>query len=392
MYALVASRLLQGLSAAVIYTGGLALLVDTVEQDEIGKWMGFVMSFGNAGLLVSPLLGALIYRSFGFHGIFGSMMVLVVLEIFLRLAMVTKNTNGIQDSVAEASNVRSHQRSPRAEQHCRLLTPLERRQSSFERQRRADPVWKMAPLSNHNNSNSNNNKTQPSVFLKLLSQPRILTAVYGVFVAQTLITSFDGVLSIFLLRTFDWGSTEAGLVFLTITIPTLAAPFAGTLSDRFGPRWVAASGYGFAAVFLSMLPLVNYDSVGNIVLLCVVLTTLGKRFTTPSSFVKVPLLGWLWTGTDNKAPGFTFSFMISPLAADMTAAVEDMSSQGTLGIESPSGSYGQAFSLLNCGISAGVMVGPALAGFLYETFGWEVMAWNLTVMSLSAVIPIVRGQ
>ena len=59
------------------------------------------------------------------------------------------------------------------------------------------------------------------------------------------------------------------------------------------------------------------------------------------------------------------------------------------GIEGSMGAYGQVFSLLNCGTSAGVMLGPSLAGFLYGMFGWGVMAWSLAVISASAVAPIV---
>ena len=36
LYVLIVSRFFQGVSAAIIYTGGLALLVDTVSNDEIG--------------------------------------------------------------------------------------------------------------------------------------------------------------------------------------------------------------------------------------------------------------------------------------------------------------------------------------------------------------------
>ena len=71
VYALVMSHLLQGFSAAIIYTGGLALLVDTVGHDEIDTSMGFVISFGNAGLLVSPFFGGITYSKLGYHAIFG---------------------------------------------------------------------------------------------------------------------------------------------------------------------------------------------------------------------------------------------------------------------------------------------------------------------------------
>ena len=48
------------------------------------------------------------------------------------------------------------------------------------------------------------------------------------------------------------------------------------LSDRHGARWVAPSGYGIARTVLALLPLVNSDSDGHVVLLCVLITVLGR--------------------------------------------------------------------------------------------------------------------
>ena len=90
VYVLVASRLLQGFSAAIVYTGGLALLMDTIGLDEIGKWMGFVLSFANAGILVSPTLGGLIYGKLGSNAVFAAMGIFVVLDIILRVVMVER--------------------------------------------------------------------------------------------------------------------------------------------------------------------------------------------------------------------------------------------------------------------------------------------------------------
>ena len=81
---------------------------------------------------------------------------------------------------------------------------------------------------------------------------------------------------------------------------------------------------------------------------------------------------------------------MSPLAADLAAAVEQLSEERS-GIGGKAGAFGQAFSLLNCGISAGVLAGPVLAGTLHETFGWKIMGWTLAVLSASAVVPIVSN-
>lgn len=48
---LVVARLLQGVSAAMVWTVGLALIVDTVAKDEVAQTMGIVRSvFGSPHL------------------------------------------------------------------------------------------------------------------------------------------------------------------------------------------------------------------------------------------------------------------------------------------------------------------------------------------------------
>ena len=54
---LVTGRLLQGFSAAIVWTTGLALLVDTVGQKGIGQAMGFV-SFS---MSISYLIAVSVY-------------------------------------------------------------------------------------------------------------------------------------------------------------------------------------------------------------------------------------------------------------------------------------------------------------------------------------------
>src|SRR3954454_3158463 len=58
---LVLSRVLQGFSSSILYTVGLAVLVDTVGKDEVGQWMGTAMSCNNIGIIISPLLGGIVY-------------------------------------------------------------------------------------------------------------------------------------------------------------------------------------------------------------------------------------------------------------------------------------------------------------------------------------------
>ena len=63
---MIASRVLQGLSAAVVWTVGLALLADTV-GDRIGQALGYVSISMSAGILVAPMIGGIVYAKSGYY-------------------------------------------------------------------------------------------------------------------------------------------------------------------------------------------------------------------------------------------------------------------------------------------------------------------------------------
>ncbi len=86
----IAGRLLQGLSAAVVWVVGLALLVDTVGQQEVGQMMGYVSLSMSLGILAGPLLGGVVYEGGGYYAVFAMAFGLIGLDIILRLVLVEK--------------------------------------------------------------------------------------------------------------------------------------------------------------------------------------------------------------------------------------------------------------------------------------------------------------
>ncbi|RHZ59808.1 MFS transporter [Aspergillus thermomutatus] len=74
----VIGRFVQGVSAAVVWTVGLALLVDTVGDARIGEAMGYVGIGISLGVSLGPILGGVLYNFGGFfavsesHPVFGS--------------------------------------------------------------------------------------------------------------------------------------------------------------------------------------------------------------------------------------------------------------------------------------------------------------------------------
>lgn len=81
---LVVGRLFQGLAAGIVWTVGQALLVDTVGQAEIGQVMGYVSISMEVGLMMSPLLGGVVYDAAGYYAVYYMCFGILGLDILLR--------------------------------------------------------------------------------------------------------------------------------------------------------------------------------------------------------------------------------------------------------------------------------------------------------------------
>lgn len=354
IWMLVFSRILQGLSAAgnsllskqlerleayiltVVYTVGLAIITDTVDPKEIGHYMGYALSAMSFGVLAGPPIGSLVY-SVNYMAVVSLMAGVALVDIMLRLVMIEKGTARAVEDAAFGGTERSRLID---ETHTSTLQPSR------------PGIWKT---------------------LNLLSNPGIATALYGVFVHFVVICSFDGVLPIYLAQTFQWSSLKVGLCFLAIGIPNvILGPLAGKLSDAVGPRWLACGGCLLSAVPVILLQLIHEKTEGQMLLLFFLLALIGMSCRDLQCFVLT-----IHTGT-------ILPFIVSPLAADLFYIVE------ILEAEDDGAAYAQSYGLFTCALAGGTLGGPVIAGYLKESFGWNVMAWGLGALVASGAIPVVR--
>ena len=293
-WVLLVSRCLQGFSSAIVYTVGLALLVDTVGRDNVGQWMGTALSSSSFGLIVSPLLGGIVYARAGYAAVFFMAMSLLIVDIVMRLFMIEKKMAAAWlpakalDQPAESrlygtftaeavreygsangnttlSNGHAH---PPTNEHSR--PPVnEHARTSPDVEEHAEEV---KPRSD---------SRMPTI-IRLLSIPRLLAAIYGIFVNVSILAAFDNVLPVFVKQAFQWDSLAAGVLFLCLAVPALTGPLVGKLSDRFGPRWISVAGCSLSAPPLMLLGLVSQNSLEQKILLCVLLTICGKNLSIAS--------------------------------------------------------------------------------------------------------------
>jgi MFS family permease len=176
--------------------------------------------------------------------------------------------------------------------------------------------------------------------------------MFGCFVESTSIASFDSVLPLYVKDTFHWTASGAGLIFISLVIPSLFSPIFGGLSDKFGSRTITTVGLLGAVPFWVLLRLVTHDSIGQKVLLAALLFFIG----------------------------LCISLVFAPLMADIDHAValEEKKRPGSMGKR---GAAAQGFGLFNLAYALGTLIGPLWAGFVVQNGGWGTMGWSLGLLS-----------
>lgn len=305
--------------------------------------MGTALSSSSVGLIISPLLGGIVFDATGIWGVLGMMIGLIVLNVFFITGMVERR-------VAERYDIIDADADDAGEQYGTFPVfedaVFERTKSSGSAEVDAGSIdtsngfTSFGDLAGRQAEADDAKKPLTPPMLLLLRSPRVLAGVYGVFTQFGMLASFDAFLPLFVEGRFGWGSLGAGLIFLNIAIPALLGPLAGKISDRYGPRRVALVGCIFTAPPLFLLRLVDENTRQQIILLCALLVVAGVFLT----------------------------LIISPLAADISFAVDEMEIKDP-GCFGDKGAYAQAYALFNCSMAAACVVGPLLTGALEQRYG-----------------------
>jgi MFS family permease len=151
----------------------------------------------------------------------------------------------------------------------------------------------------------------------------------------------------------------AGLIFLPTVIPSFAAPLVGHITDKYGPRWLSATGFVIAVPSLVLLRLVAHDSLQQVALLCTLLTLLGCSMT----------------------------LVMVPLITEITYVVE--AEEEKRGLFGKGGAHAQAYGLYSFSFAGGMVIGPIWAGFMEQRVGWGTTTWSLGLLSGLTAIPVL---
>lgn len=356
----IAGRIFQGVSAAVVWTVGLALVVDTIEKENLGQYLGYLGLALTLGTMIGPLVGGVIYESGGYYAVFGTAFALVGVDIILRL-LVIETRHAAEWLTGQQTPDQSPEQKP-APQSETEKPPLVRDDPLvLPDATQRDGVDNSATNAELAGLSGDEKRRTPATIL-LLSSPRLISAFYSYFMIAVLLTSFDSVLPLFVHDTFRWKQTGQGLIFLALSIPELLDPLVGAFIDRFpnSRRYIAAGSFFLSVPLYVSLRFVTHDSMEQKILLCSLLGLIGltDAFLMPAVFLEIN---------------------------DVVQAKEEKRPD----VFGKGGAMAQAYGLSNSAFAAGCMAGPVLAGFVRDFAGWPTMAWTLGLISGTTGVPML---
>lgn len=346
---LVLARVLQGTSAAIVWTVGLAMILDTVGPENLGKVIGSIFSFISVGELLAPVLGGVLYDKTGYAGVFGVGAGMLGVDFIMRLLVVEKKVAARYGLSDASTNPRDHGSrgdsvdAEDADEETALLGRKE--QADFKVPEGQNKVVRTLPV------------------LYCLSNPRVAVALLLSFVQASTLAMFDATIPTEASSLLGFSSLEAGLLFIALDIPyLLLGPVAGWAVDKYGTKPAAVLGFGYLVPVLVLLRLpsegIVHGQKGTLILWCGLLALNG---------IGMAIIG-------------------SPSIVEASDVVQkyDKANQGFFGDNGP---YAQLYGFQSLTFSAGLTLGPVLSGALRDSIGYGNMnAVFAAIAGLTAVL------
>jgi MFS family permease len=333
---LILARVLQGISAAVVWTVGLAMILDTVGSEKLGVTIGSIFSFISIGELAAPVLGGVVYKKAGSGAVFGMGFGLLVIDFAMRLAVIEKKV---------AAKYRLEDDEEDDEEEANEESPLLADETDNSEE------WKIP-------------NDQPSYIRKFpllycLRNSRLLVAELVAFMQAVLLATFDSTIPTEAQDLFGFDSLKAGLLFMPLILPyLLLGPLAGKGVDKYGPKLAASLGFGLMVPPLILLRIPHEGGNAEIAKFCVFLAMCGVNFALISA----------------------------PSIVEASFVVEEYykANPEIFGDEGP---YAQLYAINSMVFSVGLTLGPLISGGLRNAIGFGNM--NAAVAGMSAVVSVL---
>ncbi|KAK4866855.1 hypothetical protein LT330_008018 [Penicillium expansum] len=237
VWVLLAARVCQGLSGAVVGVLGLSMIAETSSPEHLGSHMACGSASLTWGMLCGPMAGGFLFSKFGTVGAFGVPIALLVIDIILRMLIV-------QQDEGETKN---HQED--------------------------------SPLL------ENSVPGDDSLSFYQFLHPLMLGLIFSVLVISSILSAIETTLPLYVLDTYHWSSLGAGLVFLPLTIPSVLSISITYFVRHFMPRTVVVTGFVLMAVPMVSLRWTQANTIHHEIALVSLLSVVGLCLTTVQAII-----------------------------------------------------------------------------------------------------------
>lgn len=355
-------RVIQGVSAAVVWVVGLAIIADVGTSNNIAYLMSFPAVGLSFGMFLGPLIGGVVYEKAGYNAVFYVCFGVLAVDIALRLIMLergelkstrAKHCQKLFDAGLEKLSMPLQHyvilhlpsQEPELDENVEDQKP--------EKYQYYMPIWK-------------NRKIPIPAYLALMGNTRILNSFFLSIILAWLMTAFESILTLHVESIFDFSSLQAGLIFIAFAGPSFFEPVIGHLSDKVGPRFIVFSGLLLATPALILMRIPSQNTPGHIAGLSVLLV----------------------------AVGLCISAILAPVTGEFSNAVSKFEAKNPGSLGRGKG-FGQVYGLFNIAYSLGSLIGPFQAGGIVASKGWNTAVLSLgivTFITAFITLPFTGGN
>ncbi|KAI0296710.1 major facilitator superfamily domain-containing protein [Russula brevipes] len=379
------ARVLQGISAAAVWTAGLALLCDTVSEKMLPwpshVWFPIRVSSPDFGFVFAlylidvqpadwPPVGGALFDRFGIRGPCLFSVIVISVDLVGRLLLIERKEAlawGFDPS-ASMNTSPDHASHPNSYTDPRYGTFAAETGSQGGRERQAsDPSVSVETDSTDSTLDgetgahgelTSTTQDEPISFFQVIRvlcmSSRAVAAVLNSLVSGILYSFQEPALPLHLQKTWQLNSSQVGLVFIPAALfAMLAPPIAGLFTDHIGTEWVS---------FLCLILAVPW---------WIAVTTCAKLPFFVAAFAFENL--------------FTAAF-VAPVTTELALVSRCIRGVG----------YAHVYGAFNFAVGIGAAVGPALSGEIFQRYsqGWTIL--NLVAVAIivaaSAVVALFTGE
>ncbi|KAK4544939.1 hypothetical protein LTR36_003844 [Oleoguttula mirabilis] len=344
---LIVSRMLQGVSAAFVWTIGLALCLETVGPENLGKTIGSIFSFISVGSLCSPPLGGVLYAKAGYTGVFSIGFAVLAIDFIMRLLVIEKKVASKYEA-EDPSSVSD------------LNTTPSQQDGTADEERGNDEQQPLLGGKQEDDAAYKISENQPWIvrivpIIPCLGDPRLLTAFLVAFIQALLLGNFDATIPTVAKEFFNFDSLRSGILFIPLGVSDLLlGPLFGWCVDRYGTKPVGVFSYTFLVPVLFLLRLPHPGGRDQILLFGGLLALCG--------------IGLAGIGAPSLVEAGAIMQKYYKVNPDFFGE---------------NGPYAQLYGFNSMVFGAGLTLGPELAGELKQVIGYGNM--NLVLAAICAV-------